>query len=184
MNNKVVNALMFISGAAIGAVVTWKVVETKYKRIAQEEIDSVKEVYSRRNRENDKPNVNEYKQKVDELKYNVEKNEEGGEEDMTEKPYVISPDEFGEEDGYSTVSLTYFADGVLVNDANQVIREVDEFVGEESLTHFGEYEDDSVFVRNHKMLIDFEILKDLRKWSEVEPLMRKDVEQLHWWDKE
>lgn len=47
MNNKVFNVLMFTVGAAIGSAVTWKVVKTKYERIAQEEIDSVKEEYNR-----------------------------------------------------------------------------------------------------------------------------------------
>lgn len=42
MNKKLLNVLIFTVGAAIGSAVTWKVVKTKYERIAQEEIDSVK----------------------------------------------------------------------------------------------------------------------------------------------
>ena len=37
---------IFTLGAAVGSVVTWKLVKDKYARIAQEEIDSVKEVFS------------------------------------------------------------------------------------------------------------------------------------------
>ena len=37
--------LLFTAGAAIGSAVTWKLVKTKYEKIAQEEIDSVKEEY-------------------------------------------------------------------------------------------------------------------------------------------
>ena len=37
---------LFTAGAAIGSVVTWKLVKTKYEQIAQEEIDSVKEEYA------------------------------------------------------------------------------------------------------------------------------------------
>lgn len=47
MNKTLISAIMFTTGAAIGSLVTWKVVETKYSRIAQEEIDSVKEEYKR-----------------------------------------------------------------------------------------------------------------------------------------
>lgn len=47
MNKKLFNTILFTAGAAIGSLVTWKVVKTKYERIAQEEIDSVKEEYSR-----------------------------------------------------------------------------------------------------------------------------------------
>lgn len=45
MNRTLTNAIVFTIGAAIGSLVTWKVVESKYNRIAQEEIDSVKEEY-------------------------------------------------------------------------------------------------------------------------------------------
>ena len=46
MNEKVVNVLMFAAGAAIGSAVTWKIVKTKYERITQEEIESVKKEYN------------------------------------------------------------------------------------------------------------------------------------------
>ena len=32
------NVLIFLSGAAIGSVVTWKIIEKKYKDLADEEI--------------------------------------------------------------------------------------------------------------------------------------------------
>ena len=46
MKCKFVNVLMFAVGAAIGSAVTWKVVKTKYEKIAQEEIESVKEAFA------------------------------------------------------------------------------------------------------------------------------------------
>ena len=47
MNNKLFSFIMFTTGAAIGSLVTWKAIKTKYERLAQEEIDSVKEEFSR-----------------------------------------------------------------------------------------------------------------------------------------
>ena len=47
MNNKLFSFIMFATGAAIGSLVTWKAIKTKYERLAQEEIDSVKEEFSR-----------------------------------------------------------------------------------------------------------------------------------------
>ena len=47
MNNKLFSFIMFTTGAAIGSFVTWKAIKTKYERLAQEEIDSVKEEFSR-----------------------------------------------------------------------------------------------------------------------------------------
>lgn len=47
MKKTLCNVLLVATGATIGSLVTWKVVETKYARIAQEEIDSVKDSYKR-----------------------------------------------------------------------------------------------------------------------------------------
>jgi hypothetical protein len=49
--NTIINVLLFTAGAAVGSAVTWYVVKTKYERIAQEEIDSVKETWARMMRE-------------------------------------------------------------------------------------------------------------------------------------
>ena len=63
MNNKLFSFVMFTTGAAIGSLVTWKAIKTKYERLAQEEIDSVKEEFSRlskiRKESNDRQNEDE-----------------------------------------------------------------------------------------------------------------------------
>lgn len=183
MNATIKNALIFAVGAAIGSAVTYKIVKTKYEQIAQEEIDSVKEVYARReehikkieeleklkedlieaekeDNENDKE-VTNYASIIKEEQY-IQK-EEGVELD---KPYVITPDEFSEFDDYETVSLTYYSDKVLTDEYDNVIDDVDNIVGYDSLETFGQYEDDSVFVRNDRLMTDYEILLDLDKFYE------------------
>ena len=45
MINKI---LIFAVGVAIGSAVTWKLVKDKYKKLADEEIASVKEVWSKK----------------------------------------------------------------------------------------------------------------------------------------
>lgn len=172
------NAVIFAAGAAIGSVVTWKLIEEKYKRIAQEEIDSVKEVFSRKKAEPEvteepiKPTIDDVVAKTAHVDYSniVEKlgykNDEEGGSTMIDKPYVISPDEFGDCD-YETVSLIFYADGVLADDYDEVVADIPGTVGVGSLQTFGQYEDDSVFVRNDRLKTDYEILKDLRKYSEV-----------------
>ena len=47
MNSKLLSFLSFIVGASAGSLITWKLVAKKYKQIAQEEIDSVKETYAK-----------------------------------------------------------------------------------------------------------------------------------------
>lgn len=95
-----------------------------------------------------------------------EKKEEKGETTTTNSVHIITPEEYGNGD-YETVSLMYFSDGVLTDDQREPIENVDEVIGEESLLHFGEYEEDSVFVRNDDLKADYEILLDIRKYSDV-----------------
>ena len=86
---------------------------------------------------------------------------------MVNEPYVISPEQFGENEDYERISLTYYADQVLVDENDEMIEDVEEMVGFESLNHFGEYEDDSVFVRNDAKKCDYEILLDQKLYSDV-----------------
>ena len=93
-------------------------------------------------------------------------------------PYVISPDEFGGVEEYEKISLSYYADGILADDDDEVMENADEIVGLDSLTHFGEYEDDSVFVRNDVMKCDYEILLDHRNYKDVASHVRSlDTEE-------
>ena len=46
MKGTLSKVLIFAAGAAVGSVVTWKICKNKYETLAQEEIDSVKEVFS------------------------------------------------------------------------------------------------------------------------------------------
>lgn len=209
MNSTLKGVLIFVLGAAAGSLATWKLIEKKYKDIAQEEIDSVKDTFSKMKKNeypdkledypdfeefddsddsydsddeepkseqkidrNNKPDIVEYAKILSETGYTnyaerQDKKEKKGVEPVEdERPYVISPDEFGEKDGYENVTLTYYADGVLTDYFDNVISNVDEVVGLDSLDHFGEYEDDVVFVRNEKMETDYEILRDLRDFNE------------------
>lgn len=87
------------------------------------------------------------------------------EETTVNKPYVIDPRELGDTD-YSIDSLLYFEDGVLTDDDLNPILQSNNIIGD-ALMHFGEYEDDSVCVRNDELKKDFEILKDIRKYNDI-----------------
>lgn len=171
MNNGITKFLVFTTGAAIGSVVTWKIVKTKYERIVQEEAAALKAYYKKKypvpEKQQIESEVAEYVNQVQEMGYSSEQNIEKGEPETMSKPYVISPDEF-DENGYETISLTYYPDGVLVDDMGEIVDDVDDTVGTDSLNHFGEYEDDSVFVRNDERKVDFEILLAPRNYSDVE----------------
>ena len=156
-------SLIFIAGAVIGSAITWKLAKTKYERIAQEEIESVREMYSKYSSKTEQSvenveNCDEYENIAKIYKGDMSYSKEEEDTEMI-KPYVIPPDEFDEE-GYETVTLYYYENGILEDQlSKEIIDNVDELIGEDSLTHFGEYEDDSVFVRNDRLRIDYEILK-------------------------
>lgn len=182
MNNKIAGFLMFAAGAVVGSIVTWKIVQTKYERIANEEIESIREVYSKKEtarKENQavQKEATDVEQSIYEMKdylecikkngYHKEEIKEEGDPDMNDSPYVISPDEFGNRDDHTCVSLSYYADGVLADDWDTEIIDPDEEVGPNIASHFGEYEEDTVFVRNEKSKVDYEICRDLRTFAEV-----------------
>ena len=122
----------------------------------------------------DEGDMDEYEQLV--KYYNREK---GGPENMAtdvKKPYVISPYDFGELDGYRTVELTYYADGILEDEDYTIVPDPDDLLGPEALTTFGEYEDDAVFVRNEQLQADFQILKDYRTYAEARSIGPNQVD--------
>lgn len=185
MSNTLSKVLIFVAGAAVGSVVTWKLVEAKYKKIADEEIASVKEVFGMTHaeekdeepvevEEDDIPEEQTIEQARVILKENGYTNyaltPEEVEQKMkdVERPYVIPPEEYGELYDYDTIELTYYVeDGVLADDGNEPIDNIDEVVGYDSLRKFGEYEDDAVHVRNDVMKVDYEILLSIERYEDV-----------------
>lgn len=185
MNKTLSNLFIFTAGAAIGSAVTWKLVKDKYARLAQEEVEAVREFYMNRHQDSEDgtsvkeepvavipESVPEFteQERVDyaAIANTYSNNNEKGVPKPVKRPYVISPDEF-DENGYQTVSLTYYADGVVEDDFYDVWDddEIEEKIGLSSLNHFGEYEEDSVFVRNENNETDYEILRDPRNYSDV-----------------
>jgi len=184
MKNSVITGFSFLLGMGIGAYVTYMYVKDMYAEIAQEEINSVKEAYAEKakNLQTDVITEDEKKEKADKAKnksdiseYTVKLKESGytnysemsQEDNDVEVPYVIAPEDYGENDEYETISLTYYSDGVLTDEDDEVIINPGELVGRDFASHFGDYEDDSVFIRNDNRKIDFEILMDYRTYQDV-----------------
>lgn len=195
------NLLCFVAGAAIGSIVTWKLIEKKYKDLADEEIESVIETFKNRKPRITKDNVkekvekviNKYKEPkeivediVTSERYSIENEEEIDEDDESNYtvnvdndvevviPYVITPEQFGEYNEYGTKTLTYYADNVLTDEIDNPITsdEMVIMIGPDALDHFGEYEDDSVYIRDEMNEMDYEILKSEKKFSEIPEIGR------------
>lgn len=163
MKNKMMCVLAFSLGAAAGAAVSYKVLKTKFEQITREEIESVKEYY--RNRE---PLTNE---EIFGVEDGDEEDEDADKEPAiihNDGPYTISPDEYGDMYDYNTMHLTYYAEDEVLSDENdEMIDDIDGIIGLDSLDHFGEYEDDVLFVRNDKRKTDYEIFYDKGSYYNV-----------------
>lgn len=172
--DKMKNVLIFVSGVAIGSVVTWKLIEKKYKDLADEEINSVIETFKNRKetkvkvKKNKKAKENISEENPDVVNYHsIVKNEYIDNSKNIVNRYIIAPEDFGEKEEYGTKSLTYFSDGIIADEINEPVKNFDEIIGSSFLDHFGDFEDDSVYIRDDDNEIDYEILKSESSYSEI-----------------
>lgn len=172
--------LYFSFGAAIGAVTAWYLTKRYYTQIVDDVMEDVnsftEEVvnkeenkkiykehvytlgYAQRKIEEEPENPDDYYIK-DEVEEELEtSNPFPGE--RVETPYIIGPDEYHEEGSgvFDKETITYYAgNDVLVTDTDEVL-EINDTIGRESLEHIGEYESDTVYVRNERLGMEFEVV--------------------------
>lgn len=182
---------IFLIGGVAGSLITWKLVDKKYRDIANEEIESVKKTFKERqikdtNKEN---SYGTYKDIIKNMDYNdtnddktitevsndsnsiqinntnasTAKPVEKMAEEEKDKPYTISPEEFGEID-YETKSWTLYSDGILVDEFDQIVEDEHLYLGD-CLKEFND--DDAIYVRNDKEEVDYEILKVTEEFSKL-----------------
>ena len=188
--SKVKIAVAFTLGAAVGAFTAWKLTKDIYARRAQEEIDSVKEVFSKLRRDDDNgdicieydgldgtkivyqkgccdrkvetvdPEFQEYADTLTNSGYveDVEIHEIHRIGTDGSEPYVIDQEAWGEFSDYTLCELYYYADRVLADDNDEVVDDIDATVGRDALRMFGEQHVESVFVRNDRLMIDYQII--------------------------
>lgn len=187
MNNALKNVFIFAVGAAAGAVATWKLLNDKYEKLYHEEVEAYKEYHKEKSDKAEPESKSEPEQKkeapktdtsdplMDKLRDTVERvgytdystiKEKQEPEEKDIRPYVIGPDELGDQIGYDVIELTYYADGVVAEE-DEIMDDVDEVIGIDSLGHFGEFEEDSVCVRNDRLKCDYQIILDERTYSDV-----------------
>ena len=191
--------LIFAAGLAVGAVAGAVLVKNKVLADAKAEIDEVREYYreSRGQKDEYVEEVKEVEKKEYELKDILIKDEPKTEKERTnynqiakmytsknefqtpmyDDPFVIDPSEFGENPEYDTETLTYFADGVLVDDVDDVIEEPDIVVGLENLKVFEEFGATTVYVRNDIYKTDYEIIRDDWNYSDLKEPVEPPVKE-------
>ena len=185
---------IFATGAIVGAAVAAKAVREKYQQEAEEEIAEMREYYRELKKEATKVDTTEDDTKeeskedfrpIEELaeaeeiikdkgyvnytNYNDTDYSENNKEEQVDEDeiYIIDPEEFGGENGeYDTATLTYFKDGVLADEVDEIVA-YNIIGGEENLQPFKDYPDcNAVYVRDDNIMVDYEILRDPYQYDE------------------
>ena len=162
---KVRDLLIFIAGVGVGIGASYNIIKKKHEEILEEEIASVKETYSKNNKESDE--VTEEKEpELEEIASVKEKYEkltkeysELNEENCTNSEiYEISYDDFGEE-GYEEIELTYYIDDeTLTDDADEPMEELDIISSIGSIDILNGCKDgEYIYIRNKEKEIDYSI---------------------------
>lgn len=177
--------LSFAVGLAIGVISS----ALYFRGKTQEEVDEVRSFYLNRVDENEdkedktvedkvfrefnatKPEIRDYINTLHNQKY-VDYSKTTKSDDSSAKvmevisdPYVISIDDFGQEEGYDTITLTAYSDGTIANYADDELENPESTVGEDILSKFGD--EDVVYIRNDRLKADFEVIRDNRTYLEV-----------------
>lgn len=197
MNNNLKCLLAFTLGAAVGVAASWKLMEAKYRKIADEEIESVKEVFSTKPVEED-TEESDGEDDADEEQEEPEMEENDSDvvkEDNNEYHKIIQQHNY--HNNYSVISKEGDASNGIVYDAPYIIDagevgeldyevieliyyegdkvladELDEIVddveGTVGLANLEQFDEcDSIYVRNDTRRVDYEILLDVREFAEA-----------------
>ncbi len=183
MKGNLHNVAVFAFGVAIGVSVTWKYNKKKFEQIAQIEIDSVKEMYSNKTKDIDIEEVAEKlhsnlqvitNNTAEGIAYEELINKSGytnysSKEVVFAEPYMISADEFGKHFENETITLVYYADGVLTDEDNEKV-DVAKTIGINIFESLDDYDDDTfdgIYIRNERLKCDYEILRDAGDYADL-----------------
>ena len=157
---------IFAAGAAIGSLITYKVVKDKMEETIEQEVNEIREHYKTKLEETEEIHddseyfVYEEDEEVDENdKYedmvstkgyvnysntrSIRRSEmelaDGPDEEEIvpeELPFIIPAEEYGEHPHYTQFSLYWYEDDVLLDDLNEPVEDYDEYIGDENLDPF------------------------------------------------
>lgn len=164
MNGK--SFIAFVAGSAIGAAAAWtyakkyfnQIIEDTVKKCnacSEEEQPSISE--PAHSEADDSTSDEDTEAESEKVQYHKAVKEYESEESRKDGPYVISPDEFRDGSMITAVTYSYFEDGVVTDEYDNIVEDVDEAIGEDFVNYFDE---DVVYVRNEERNCDYEILRE------------------------
>lgn len=168
--NKLLYFGLVIGAAVAGAAVALYYAKDTERKRADEEIAQMRKYYAQKEEKTAKTsteteNKNTKSQEMRDYQKIVKENYE--QKHTPDGPAVIAPDEFGENPGYDKLSMTLYADNIVADENDDIVEDVGDCIGFESLAHMGEYEPDILYVKNDRLRVYYEITRDLRKYEDV-----------------
>lgn len=189
--------IIFLAGAAIGGAAAWFYQEHRYNSIIDDEINSVKETFAKREKEEtdiskalkeiasenvNKPSIldidtslYEYKDEIERRNYSTKSASklepiEEKEIEKVDKPYIIDQSEFREFSDYGHVTLDYYIDGVLADAdfPSDPIDDPEEIVGDCLKNLTKDNMEDWIYIRSDSKKKDYEIYINPIEFSERE----------------
>lgn len=165
MNDGLKIVLAFSIGSAVGFIFSRSYFKTKYEKIADEEIESMRQHFKNK-MEPQKETIKVLDDFFKEISPSVfpEKDLDENPSDVKEEhisaPYVISPEEYYDSDNTNErITLDYYAeDRILADDDHAMLEDVEAAVGHGWENRFGEFVNGAVYVRNESRGCDYEIL--------------------------
>ena len=182
MNGKLIFA--FGLGAAAGAVVTYFLMKHKKKDDFMWADDYEEETAEEKSTKGSSENVtcfdNKWKSDRPRMAYNdIYRKKYGGDDTSpTDEDYpmhVITPEEYASREEYEAESLYYYKNGILTDEDDNVIPNMEELVGSDAINHFGKYEEDVIHIRNDDLETDYEIQYVDEDFESIETVRKDDV---------
>lgn len=168
--------IFFSAGVVAGGLVGYYICKKKYHIVKIEEVSEPKKINKDRVKK-------EAEEKIYEASY--KKHEVDGDEDWDEAekvnpvepemvPYVISPDSFiNEHCEYAKIVLHYYEENEVLEyeeydeaEGDDHFADIGSTIGHDSINHFGEFEKDTVYVRNEALGNDYEVLLEHSAYDE------------------
>ena len=163
--------ICFAVGAAAGFGAATLLMKNRYESMVEEETKSAMEWVKSKN-EDEKPITHgEADKEIEDVapNYNkiVERIEEEGVLMKKDAPYRIAEGDFViDDDEYGKVSLELYTDDESVYEDGEYISNIDDVIGRDNLDFLMSIDDDVMYVRNDKYMIDYEICKISGSYSE------------------
>lgn len=188
MNKTLIGGIAFVAGISVGILSTWQYFKIKEERRADEEIESVKALLKNdiiKEKEEHLKTIEQasemnsifqqdmkaYKEKLKEVDYSGYSKQSADEDETVEikkkRPYLISEDEFGTYDDYDRVYVTYYDDGVLVDQDDEIIMDAEDQFGYECLKELDKEDGPAeIYVRNEANETEYNIVYDSQSYSD------------------